>query len=128
MVMVKAALLGASLAPSLAHKILKRLQEANYEIFPVNPKYEQIDDTTCFPSLKLLPALPEVVIFMVNPRLSLEMLEQVVALGIRKVWFQPDTFDERVLNYCQEHGISYENQKCLLIADTKALFDFVQQK
>ncbi|MDO4713939.1 MAG: CoA-binding protein [bacterium] len=126
--MVKAALLGASLAPSLAHRILKRLQEANYQIFPINPKYEQIDDTACFASLEELPVLPEVVIFMVNPKLSVQLLPQLEKLGIKKARFQPETFDKEVVALAEELGLSYEDQKCLLIAPPDALANFVAKK
>ncbi len=43
----------------------------------------------CFAALSELKTLPEAVIFMVNPQLTLKVLGQVVELKIKKVWFQP---------------------------------------
>ena len=55
----------------------------------MNPNCGNIEGISCFHSLSELPEVPEVVIFMVNPQLSLKVLEQVVKLKIKKVWFQP---------------------------------------
>lgn len=56
---------------------------------PINPNYQMIAGVPCFASLSELKTLPEAVIFMVNPKLTLQVLEEVVKLKIKKVWFQP---------------------------------------
>ena len=62
---------------------------------------------------------------MVNPKLTLQMLPQVVELQIKKVWFQPWTFDDEVLAYCKEKVLKAEYEKCLLIAPLEALESFI---
>jgi len=84
------ALIGASENPeSLAFRLFTRLREGGFDIIPINPNYQMIAGVPCFPSLSELKTTPEVVIFMVNPKLTLQMLPQVVELQIKKVWFQP---------------------------------------
>ena len=83
-------LIGASENPeSLAFRLFTRLREGGFEVIPINPNYQMIAGVQCFPSLSELKTTPEVVIFMVNPKLTLQMLPQVVELQIKKVWFQP---------------------------------------
>ena len=84
------ALIGASENPqSLAFKLFTRLREGGFDIIPINPNYQTIAGIPCFPSLSELRTPPEVVIFMVNPKLTLQILPQVMELQIKKVWFQP---------------------------------------
>ena len=84
------ALIGASENPeSLAFKLFTRLKEGSFEVIPINPKYQIIAGVACFASLSELKTTPEVVIFMVNPKLTLQILPQVVELKIKKAWFQP---------------------------------------
>ncbi len=62
---------------------------------------------------------------MVNPKVSLLALEQVVAMGLKKVWFQPGTFDDAVINFCKEHHLIYENEKCALISPLDSIEEFI---
>jgi hypothetical protein len=88
--MLSLALIGASENPeSLAFRLFTRLREGGFEIIPINPNYQTIAGIPCFTSLSELKTVPEVVIFMVNPKLTLQILPQVVELQIKKVWFQP---------------------------------------
>ncbi len=84
------ALIGASENPeSLAFRLFTRLREGGFEVIPINPNYQMIGGIPCFTSLSELKTTPEVVIFMVNPKITLQILPQVVELQIKKVWFQP---------------------------------------
>jgi len=84
------ALIGASENPeSLAFRLFTRLREGGFEVIPINPNYQTIAGIPCFTSLSELKTVPEVVIFMINPKLTLQILPQVVELQIKKVWFQP---------------------------------------
>jgi hypothetical protein len=84
------ALIGASENPeSLAFKLFTRLREGGFEVIPINPNYQTIAGVECFASLSELKTTPKVVIFMVNPKLTLQILPQVIELKIKKVWFQP---------------------------------------
>ena len=84
------ALIGASENPeSLAFRLFTRLREGGFDIIPINPNYQTIAGVPCFASLSELRTPPEVVIFMVNPKLTLQILPQVMELQIKKVWFQP---------------------------------------
>lgn len=88
--MLSLALIGASENPeSLAFRLFTRLKEGGFEVIPINPNYQTIAGIPCFASLSELRTPPEVVIFMVNPKITLQILPQVVELQIKKVWFQP---------------------------------------
>ena len=63
------AIVGASQrAGSLAATTFQQLRDNGYNglIFLVNPKYEQVFDQECFPTLKALPATPDLVVFVIS--------------------------------------------------------------
>ena len=122
------ALIGASENPeSLAFKLFTRLKEGGFEVIPVNPNYQTIAGVKCFSSLTELKTAPEVVIFMVNPKLTLQILPQVVELQIKKVWFQPWTFDDEVLEFCRENGLDFNTEHCMIIAPLSIVEEFLKR-
>ncbi len=123
------ALIWASENPeSLAFRLFIRLREGGFEVVPINPNYQMIAGVPCFASLSELKTLPEAVIFMVNPKLTLQVLEEVVKLKIKKVWFQPWTFDDGVLKFCAKAGLEVEHEKCLLVSPLQTLEEFAKKE
>lgn len=85
---MKIALFGASPRPdSLALKIQNRIISWNQTFFPINPKYEEIDGIKTYPDLISLPEMPDLVVFMTNPQISLALLDQVTAKKSKKSGF-----------------------------------------
>lgn len=122
------ALIGASENPeSLAFRLFTRLREGGFEAIPINPNYQMIAGVPCFTSLSELKTAPEVVIFMVNPKLTLQILPQVVELQIKKVWFQPWTFDDEVLEFCRENGLDFNTEHCMIVAPLSIVEEFLKR-
>jgi acyl-CoA synthetase (NDP forming) len=63
------AIVGASPQPSVGRYIFDTLSEFGFvgDVYPVNPRYEAIDETPCYRSLDDLPGHPDVVAFCVPP-------------------------------------------------------------
>ena len=124
--MKKIALIGASENPeSLAHRLFFRLEKWGFTVAPINPNCSEIGGKLCINTIFELEKKPDLVLFMVNPRVSLLVLEQVVAMGLKKVWFQSGTFDDAVINFCKEHHLVYENEKCALITPLDIIEEFI---
>ena len=84
------ALIGASSNPEkYGNIILHDLHDNGYHILPVNPKEEKIDGITCYKNLTEIPEKIDVVVFVVPPQIAVNVLEEVVELGIQNVRFQP---------------------------------------
>lgn len=78
------AIVGASAnLNSIGGQPIKHLQAHGYagQIYPVNPKYDEIAGLRCYPSLADLPAAPDVVVVAVAARLVEPVIEQVGAKG-----------------------------------------------
>ena len=79
------AIVGASPRPSVGRYIVDTLKEFGFpgDVYPVNPRYEAIEEILCYPSLGDLPAPPDVVAFCVSPERTLDGFRQLPAAGAR---------------------------------------------
>ncbi len=99
------------------YKIFRNLLSRNFNVYPINPKYKTIEKIKCFPSLSSLSQSkikPDVVVFVVPPKISLEVLKEVRDLGIKKAWFQPGSSDSKTISFCKQNNIDYIADMCFM--------------
>ena len=89
------------------YKIWKTLLDHDYQVYAVNPKYQDIYGEKCYPSLSALPVTPEVVDFVVPPHITNKNLEEAKTMGIEYAWFQPGTWNQEVLKQADALGIQH---------------------
>ena len=64
----------------------KRFKESGYQVYPVNPRITAYDGATCYPDLKSIPETPDAVFILASPRVTEQIVQQCVDLGIHHVW------------------------------------------
>ena len=64
---------------------LKNLLKGGYDgdIYPVNPKYDEVQGVRCYASLAALPAVPDLVIFAVSDRWLEKVLDDAIEAGAK---------------------------------------------
>lgn len=80
------ALVGASARPdSTGHAMVAmcRIDGFGGAVYPVNPRYRQIDGLPCYPTLADLPETPDHVVIGVASHLCEDVLDQAISLGAR---------------------------------------------
>ena len=123
---MKIALFGASPRPdSLALKIQNRIISWNQTFLPINPKYEEIEGIKAYPDLTSLPEMPDLVVFMTNPQISFTLLDQVAAKKVKKVWFQPGSFDASVIAKAEALNLKINTTHCILVTPQNLVEEFV---
>ena len=123
---MRIALFGASVRPdSLALKLQRRIISRNQTFFPINPKYEEIDGIKAYSDLNVLPETPDLVVFMTNPQISLSFLDQVIVKKVKKIWFQPGSFDDSVIKKAESLGLKINTTHCMLVAPFSIVEEFV---
>ncbi len=109
------AVIGASRdSAKYGHQVLKSLLDHDYQVVPINPQAEQILNLKAYPILAAFPGQINLVIFVVPPKISLKVLTQVVEQGIKKVWFQPGSFNQEVVAFCKKHQLEAQFAACIL--------------
>ena len=115
---------------SLALKLQNRLQKEWIQIFPINPRYPEINWVVCYPSFEEVDKQGHSVdlfVFMTNPQLTLDLLSNNLKFWVKKVWFQPWTFDDEVLEFCRENGLDFNTEHCMIIAPLSIVEEFLKR-
>lgn len=82
------AIVGASDRPdSMGYWCLENLFRGGFAggIYPVNPKYDELRGRQCYPSLKELPQVPDLVMFAIGDSRIEQALDNAIAVNVRAV-------------------------------------------
>ena len=64
----------------------QKFKEAGYQVFAVNPRISTYDGAPCYPDLKSIPETPDAVFMLTSPKVTEQIVQQCVDLGIKHVW------------------------------------------
>jgi acyl-CoA synthetase (NDP forming) len=119
------AIIGASQrVGSVGNTLVRQIRHGGYtgRLYPVNPRYEEIEGLTCYPSLSALPEVPQHVSFAVPNAAVEENLELSIAAGIRagtmvsSLYLEGDReppLTERIRQRCRETGFNLVGGNCM---------------
>jgi len=91
------------------------LKRAGYLVHPVNPTLETLDGDPCYKSLKDLPEKPDVVDFVVPPKVTFKVLDDCIDLGLKRVWFQPGSESPEAITKAVEAGLEVVHSSCIMV-------------
>jgi len=78
--------IGVSAQPGkYGHEVFETLLSGGYTVYPVNPKYSEIDGHPCYPALTALPTMPDVVVLALAPQVCEQTVPEAVAAGARLI-------------------------------------------
>jgi hypothetical protein len=63
-----------------------KFKENDYQVYPVNPRISEFDGVSCYPDLKSIPEKPDAVFILASPKVTDQIVQQCVDLGIKHVW------------------------------------------
>jgi predicted CoA-binding protein len=113
--MKKWAVVGATQnCEAFGYKIFKALQNHGYTVYPVSPKYDEIDGVKAYKSLKDVPEKVDVVDFVVNPKVGMSVLDEIIELGIENIFLQPGTRGPEIIKKAEENKVNVA-QSCVLV-------------
>jgi len=79
--------------------IFNKLKKQNFEVFPVNPKYETLSGEKCFTNIESLPASVSAIIFVTPKEITESLVNQAIKRGIKHIWIQQGAASkETILN------------------------------
>lgn len=64
----------------------KKFKEAGYQVYAVNPRISSFDGDPCYPDLKAVPDKLDGVFILTSPKVTEQIVQQCVDLGIKRVW------------------------------------------
>ena len=87
---------------------------AGYDVYGVSPIYDKIEDDIIYSSLEAIEAPIDVVVFVIKKEYAISYIDEMTALGIHYAWMQPNTYDDELLAYIKNVGIT-PITACILI-------------
>jgi predicted CoA-binding protein len=96
----------------------RRFKGAGYTVYAVNPHISAFEGDPCYPDLKSIPDKPDAVFILTNPKVTEQIVQQCVDLGIQRVWMHcmmgtkpglaanMTSVSQEAVQMCQENGIT----------------------
>lgn len=96
----------------------EKFKDNGYQVFPVNPRIQTFEGAQCYPDLRSIPVTPDAVFILASPRVTEEMVQQCVDLGIKYVWMHcmlgtrpgmaasMTSVSQDAVQLCRENGIT----------------------
>ncbi|MDR7870144.1 MAG: CoA-binding protein [Tissierellaceae bacterium] len=95
------------------YKIWKTLEKHGYEVYGINPNYDEIEGKKIYHNLKELPKKVDVVDMVVAPKHGTYTLDEANELGIENIFFQPGSFDEELVQKATDLGFKFVINDCV---------------
>ena len=96
----------------------RKFKAAGYTVSAVNPHIDSFDGDPCYHSLSELPEKPDGVFILTNPKVTEQVIQQCVDLGIQRVWMHclmgtkpglaasMTSVSAQAVQKCRENGIT----------------------
>ena len=116
MALKKFAIIGATdNKEKYGHQILVNLKNRGYEVYPINPRLNEIEGVKCYPSLAELPEKVDVVDFVVPPQVTEKVLRECRELGLDRIWLQPGSESEAAIEFCRDNDMQVVHSVCVMM-------------
>jgi len=110
------AILGASADRNkYGNKAVRAFHRQGYTVYPVNPRENEIEGLTVYPSIAAVPVRPEMVSVYLRPPILLKVLPEIAAKGCDELWLNPGTESDEVLAEAERLGLN-TIQACSIVA------------
>jgi uncharacterized protein len=102
----------------------RKFKAAGYKVFAVNPRLSAFEGDPCYPDLRSIPERPDAVFILASPKVSEQIVQQCVDLGIKHVWMHclmgtkpgagagMTSVSQDAVQICREHGIAVIPGSC----------------
>ena len=96
----------------------RKFKENGYQVFAINPRMSTFEGAQCYPDLKSVPERPDAVFVLTSPKVTEQVVEQCVDLGIKHVWMHclmgtkpglgadATSVSQDAVRTCRENGIN----------------------
>jgi predicted CoA-binding protein len=97
------------------HKVFLDLLENGYHVIAINPNEKEILWEKTYATLSDVEEKIDIVIFVVPPKITEMLLEEVIQLHITRVQMQPWSESENAILFCKENNIECTHDACIMI-------------
>jgi predicted CoA-binding protein len=102
----------------------RKFKDTGYQVYAVNPRISEFEGDPCYPDLKSIPEKPDAVFILASPKVTDQVVQQCVDLGIKHVWMHcmmgtrpglvqsMTSVSQDAVQVCRENGIQVIPGSC----------------
>jgi predicted CoA-binding protein len=87
------------------NKVLRAYQQHGQEVYPVNPRADEIEGLKAYPSLAAVPVRLRAVSIITPPRITEQVVKEAAAAGVKFVWMQPGAESPEAVQAAEDLGL-----------------------
>jgi predicted CoA-binding protein len=95
--------------------IANHLQARGYRIFPVNPNYDEVNGSRCYPNLHSIPEPVDLVNIFRRSEEVMPVVEEAIAIGAKTIWMQLEVINEDAAKKAEEAGLDVVMDYCIAV-------------
>jgi predicted CoA-binding protein len=107
-----------------ANRNYKTFKQRGYRVYVVNPRISTFDGSPCYRDLKSIPEKPDAVFMLTSSKVTEQIVQQCVDLGIKHVWMHclmgtkpgltagSSSVSPSAVEVCRKHGITVIPGSC----------------
>ena len=93
----------------------KYLLDRDFEVIPVNPKYDEILGQKCYPDLASIPTPVDIVDLFQRPDRIPPFVDQAIEIGAKVVWMQLGIVNQEAAQKARDAGLEVVMDRCMKI-------------
>ena len=96
------------------------LRGRGYRVVPVNPRYDEIAGEKCYRSILEAPEEVGLVVTVVPPAATRQVVQEALQRGIRRFWMQPGSEDAEAISEAEAAGATVVAGPCIMCYESSA--------
>lgn len=97
-----------------SYRVAEYLQQAGYEIIPVNPMIDEVLGQKAVKSLREIEGQVDIVDIFRRPEEVAAIVDDAIAIGAGAVWMQLGVINEEAAQKAEDHGLDVVMDRCIL--------------
>lgn len=114
----KIAVVGVSSNPEkYGHRIFRDMVKAGWQVWGVNRNGGEVAGRTLYQTLADVPEKVDLVVTVVPPQATEEVVQQTHKLGITEIWMQPGSESDKAVDTAKKLGMKVTSQACIMVRE-----------
>lgn len=98
------------------NRVLRCYWQKGFQAVPINPNHATVEGAPSYPHLRDVPKPIHGISLITQPRVSIDIVEEAVGLGVRHFWFQPGAEHPSALERARSAGsVVIAEGPCVLV-------------
>ncbi len=112
----KMAFIGLSRDPKkFSRLVYKDLSEKNFDIYPVNPNTEKIEEINCYKNINDLPQNIDRAYIVTPKNQTKNVVAKLYEKGIKNIWIQQSAETQKAIDFANKNNMNCIHGKCIFM-------------